>query len=142
MKNQITNFREFLKSPFPYMSVALCLFLSSTMLTNETFYTTLVDLNAASDLTLPYTLCLVCSDPAAKDVLSDLGFTVANFVLYPVTALVFLFKGIFPFVYASYIALSALYGLVMPFVIFSVYELLDKKLASNPEGSSVYGGQV
>lgn len=138
MNNHITNFKEFLKTPFPYMFLALCLFLSSTMLTNASFYTALTNSNNAAGG--GYTLCAVCSDPAAKDMLSDLGFTIANFILFPVSALAFLVKGFFPFIFGTYVVLSAIYGILLPFLIFTVYESFDVWIGRRTETPTVYTG--
>lgn len=150
MKYQISKFTEFLKTPFPYLFLALCLFLATTLLGNAGFRNALQQNDSAIQTKSAdkYELCLVCSGPGAHDALSDIGFTVANFILFPVTlattGLTDLVSRVEPvtngFVYAAYLTLSLLYGLVLPFLIFVAYEAFDSWLVKNTTSPSVYHG--
>ncbi|MDH3491942.1 MAG: hypothetical protein OEM82_00180 [Acidobacteriota bacterium] len=146
MKNQFAKFTEFLKTPFPYLFLALCIFLASTLLGNEGFRKSMTGPNPEAKTGERYELCLVCSGPGANDPLSDLGFTVANFVLFPVTlaasGVAALARQIEPvnnaFVYGVYLFFSILYGIVVPFVIFLCYEAIEARIIRSQTNISVY----
>ena len=127
MKQLKTNFGEYLRTPFPYLFLFLCLFLGSNMVRNESFNHAL-NLNSVRKVT-PYELCLVCSDPNSKDALSDIGFTVSNFILFPVNAASLgisqASNGALPNTVANglYIAFSGAFGLLLPFAFFSIFGL-------------------
>ena len=148
MKNQLLKFKEFLKTPFPYLFLALSIFLASTLLGNAGFRNSMTGADLNMQDAQRYELCLVCSGPGAQDALSDLGFTVANFVLFPVTlaatGAAILSRQIEPvnntFVYAVYLLFSFLYGFVMPFAIFMGYEAIDARIAKSRTSDSVYTG--
>ena len=156
MKYQLSEFTEFLKTPFPYVFLVGCLFLASTLLGNTGFRSSFERLNlpessVATDSDT-YSLCVLCSGPGSKDALSDIGFTVANFVLFPVSLLAFgLMKsigyfqnGVEPmpgYLFTSvFLMLSVLYGVVLPFLISKLYESFDARLAQNGRHNSVYTG--
>ena len=151
MKYQLSKFREFLKTPFPYLFLLLCIFLASTLLGNIGFRKSFHESgnNSMTKNSERYELCLVCSGPGAHDALSDIGFTVANFVLFPVTAATTVSVGIVDsiskragsssyLIYSVFLGLTSLYGVVLPFVIASVYEKIDEHMCENNRQQSVY----
>jgi hypothetical protein len=156
MKYQLSEFTEFLKTPFPYLFLVGCLFLASTLLGNAGFRSSFERLNlpdaSAKTNSETYTLCVVCSGPGSKDALSDIGFTVANFILFPVSVLTFgLMKsigyfqnGVEPmpgYLFTSvFLMLSVLYGVVLPFLISKLYQSVDARMAQNGSHNSVYTG--
>ncbi len=151
MKYQLSKFREFLKTPFPYLFLLLCIFLASTLLGNLGFRNSFVESSdkAVTKNSEKYELCLVCSGPGAQDQLSDIGFTVANFILFPVTAAstatlnaaasVTSPDAYRPyFVYPVFLSLTALYGILLPFAIASAYEKLDQRMSKQSRHQSIY----
>ncbi|NNE68124.1 MAG: hypothetical protein HKN33_16290 [Pyrinomonadaceae bacterium] len=144
MKYQLQRFAEFLRTPFPYLFLALCIFLASTLLSNNGFVNALQGIESGER----YELCLICSGPGAHDALSDIGFTVANFVLFPVTAashaIAAAARRIEPvnatFVYVVFLSGSLMYGFVLPFLIFKGYESFDRFVARKAGQRSVFTG--
>ena len=148
MKYRLSQFRDFLRTPFPYLILAISIFMASTLLSNTGFKNALRGQNPERPGADRYELCLVCSGPGAKDALSDIGFTAANFVLFPVTFIAF---GAISFLtevtvvgtvsmYAVYLGVTAVYGVLLPFFIFVGYEALAGKLPSREGIPSVYSG--
>ena len=117
------------------------MFLGSNMVRNESFSLALSN-TSASDI-IPYELCLVCSDPNSKDALSDIGFTVSNFVLFPLNAasmgLSKMIGGSVPgeVVGGVYIAFSGLFGFLLPFSFFQILSMIGNRNTSKMESIHV-----
>ena len=148
MKYQLRNFTEFLRTPFPYLFLALCIFLATTLLGNAGFVRALDGNDSRLKSEDRYELCIVCSGPGSRDALSDIGFTVANFVLFPVTATstaaILAARWVEPvnrtFVLSVYLMITLVYGILLPFGIFSAYAALDSRMARTASGGSLFTG--
>ena len=124
MKRLRNNFREYVRTPFPYLFLAFSLFLGYSLVQNQSFNDALNNRPLAM-YQEAYELCLLCSDPNATDAMSDIGFTVSNFILFPVNAVALglsgTFDGVFQFsqgtVTLLYLGLSGIFGFFTPFAI-------------------------
>ncbi|MEZ5307079.1 MAG: hypothetical protein R2684_08035 [Pyrinomonadaceae bacterium] len=130
MKNQIAEFKEFMKTPFPYIFTAMSLMLAWTLISNPGFSQGLAGVVSKSGIE-PYELCLICSGPGVTNAISDIAFTAGNFFLFPVTAISIAFNHLLNLLNIGnpvatsivFFLLSAIYGLSLPFVFYLALKL-------------------